>query len=129
LRNETQREQTNWAILCKLDMLSQRSHSLPSTSPKGDRTLFPQPNPNAIAFGTSEAYRTFSPQPNLNAIASLLFNPTQTRSPSAQAKLIALPPFNLTLTRSHPFSSTQPKRDRTLYPNIITPRSHNLPST
>ena len=130
-------------------MLSQRSHSLPSTSPKGDRTLFPQPNPNAIAFGTSEAYRTFSPQPNLNAIASLLFNPTQTRShsipeyyhsaiaqsplnltqtrlPSAQAKLIALSPLNLTQTR---LPSAQAKLIALSPFNLTQTRSHPFSST
>ncbi|MEQ9000002.1 MAG: hypothetical protein RID53_26245 [Coleofasciculus sp. B1-GNL1-01] len=70
----------------------ERSHFFPSTSPKGDRTLSLQPNPNAIAL------------PPLNL--------TQTRLPSAQAKLIALPPLNLIQRRSHSLPSTESPRDR-----------------
>ncbi|MEQ8959620.1 MAG: hypothetical protein RLP02_17140 [Coleofasciculus sp. C2-GNP5-27] len=55
-----------------------------------DHTLFPQPNPKAIALS--------SLQPNPMAIALVPLNPTQRR--------IALSPLNLTQRRSHTLPST-----------------------
>ncbi|MEQ8958492.1 MAG: hypothetical protein RLP02_11300, partial [Coleofasciculus sp. C2-GNP5-27] len=100
------------------NLITPRSHPICSTQSTRDRTLSPQPNPNAnrtlFPSTSPKRDRTFSLQLHPNAIALSSLQP----NPNA----IALPPLNPTQTRSHslPFNFTQTAIASLLF-NPITP--------